>query len=175
MIKINYAGIDELTSIKGIGPVIANRIVKACAFSGNFKNALDLADIPHLNLDQETFDTISFEENPKYQPWDKGLEMLDEDNEVSNLEESGATALSTNQVQSPIHAQQSPDIPISKSPVSSVNATTTGGFMGSVKSLIDLKIKQMDKWAAEGVKLKPSNFTLPPPLKDSYNSNKLNF
>lgn len=66
MLKINFAGKTELQTIRGIGPVVAENIVKYREMSGNITSNEDFRDIPHFNLDHNAIASIDFEENPAF-------------------------------------------------------------------------------------------------------------
>lgn len=61
MLKIDFAGKTELQTIRGIGPVVAENIVKYREMSGNITSNEDFRDIPHLNLDHNAIASIDFE------------------------------------------------------------------------------------------------------------------
>lgn len=85
MLKINFAGKTELQTIRGIGPVVAENIVKYREMSGNITSNEDFRDIPHLNLDHNAIASIDFEENPAFDyNFNRTTEEEKDDTEILN-------------------------------------------------------------------------------------------
>lgn len=84
MLKI-FAGETELQTIRGIGPVVAENIVKYREMSGNITSNEDFRDIPHLNLDHNAFASIDFEENSAFDDnFNRTTEEEKDDTEILN-------------------------------------------------------------------------------------------
>lgn len=167
MLKINFAGKTELQTIRGIGLVVAENIIKYREMSGNITSKNDFRDIPHLYLDQKAIASIDFEENPEFNfDFNHSTEEGKDDNAILNNDgeqepektegASGMTQLTTKTTEASGMA---------------VVSTSSEVFMGQIQSIIDSKNKEAaNKFASQGVKPNSKSFVLPPPLRDSYNN-----
>ena len=61
--KINFAGVDELITLTGIGDAIAAYIVQMRQRSGNLSFD-DLVQIPHLKITTDLLEASDFELKP---------------------------------------------------------------------------------------------------------------
>lgn len=135
--KINFADKTELQSIRGIGPVVAENIIKYREMSGNITSKNGFRDIPHLNLDHNAIESIDFEENPELDFTFKHLTEDEKDNTILNNDEkqetergeeaSGMTQLTTETTEASGMA---------------VVSTSSEVFMGQIQSFIDSKNKE---------------------------------
>lgn len=135
--KINFADKTELQSIRGIGPVVAENIIKYREMSGNITSKNGFRDIPHLNLDHNAIASIDFEENPELDFTFKHLTEDEKDNTILNNDEkqetergeeaSGMTQLTTETTEASGMA---------------VVSTSSEVFMGQIQSFIDSKNKE---------------------------------
>ena len=63
-VKINFANVEELQTIKGVGPSVAENIRLARAVSGNILNLKELNEIKYVKITDEDAEIIDFEKNP---------------------------------------------------------------------------------------------------------------
>ena len=64
-VKINFAGVDELKTLTGIGDAIAANIVQMRQRSCNLSFD-DLVQVPHLKITTDLIEALEFEVNPVY-------------------------------------------------------------------------------------------------------------
>lgn len=154
MLKINFASKTELQTIRGIGLVVAENIVK-------------YRDIPHLNLDHNAIASIDFEENPAFHyNFNRTTEEEKDDTEILNDDSEKETEKI---------GEASGMTPEKITAASGMAAVSTSSevFMGQIQSIIDSKNKEAtNKFASQGAKPKSKSFVLPPPLRDSYNNDR---
>jgi hypothetical protein len=63
-VKINFSNVEELQTIKGVGPSVAENIRIARAISGNISNLNELREIKYVKITDEEAEIIDFEINP---------------------------------------------------------------------------------------------------------------
>lgn len=167
MLKINFAGKTELQTIKGIGLVVAENIVKYREMAGNITSNEDFRDIPHLNLDHNAIASIDFEENPAFdynfnrttEEEKDDTEILNDDSEKETEKIGEASGMTSEKI-------------TAASGIAAVS-TSSEVFMGQIQSIIYSKNKEAtNKFASQGAKPKSKSFVLPPPLRDSYNNDR---
>lgn len=167
MLKINFASKTELQTIRGIGLVVAENIVKYREMSGNITSNEDFRDIPHLNLDHNAIASIDFEENPAFHyNFNRTTEEEKDDTEILNDDSEKETEKI---------GEASGMTPEKITTASGMAAVSTSSevFMGQIQSIIDSKNKEAtNKFASQGAKPKSKSFVLPPPLRDSYNNDR---
>ena len=64
-VRINFAGVDKLKTLPGIGDAIAPHIVQMRQRSGNI-SLDDLVQVPHLKITTDLLEALDFEVNPAY-------------------------------------------------------------------------------------------------------------
>ena len=64
-VKINFANVEELQTIKGVGPSVAENIRLARAVSGNILNLKELNEIKYVKITDEDAEIIDFEKKPE--------------------------------------------------------------------------------------------------------------
>lgn len=167
MLKINFAGKTELQTIKGIGLVVAENIVKYREMAGNITSNEDFRDIPHLNLDHNAIASIDFEENPAFdynfnrttEEEKDDTEILNDDSEKETEKIGEASGMTSEKI-------------TAASGMAAVS-TSSEVFMGQIQSIIYSKNKEAtNKFASQGAKPKSKSFVLPPSLRDSYNNDR---
>ena len=83
-VKINFAGVDELQTLTGIGDAIAANIAQVRQRSGNLSFD-DLVQVPHLKITTDLIEVSDFESNPAYMvEGEVGLSEVDDTTNSEN-------------------------------------------------------------------------------------------
>lgn len=164
-VENKFCGKTELQTIRGIGPVVAENIVKYREMSVNITSMDDFRDIPHLNLYQNAIASIDFEENPAFNfDFNFPTEEEKDDNAILNNDVEQETKKNPEEV--------TPEKTTEASGMAAV-FTSSEVFMGQIQSIIDSKNKEAaNKFASQGAKPKSKSFAFLPPLRDSYNNDR---
>lgn len=144
IIRINFADVDELQKIKGVGPAVARNILAFREISGNIRSLEELRQVRHAKIADEDSTAINYDENP-----DLNFSL---DNRMENVQLSPSSS--------------EKDIETFFAPENGVNATketivpTTPSVLNSqVLEMIDSKNRE--KNGAKDVRPKTSTFNWP--------------
>lgn len=141
IIRINFADVDELQKIKGVGPAVARNILAFREISGNIRSLEELRQVRHAKIADEDSAAINYDENP-----DLDFSL---DNRMDNVQ------LSPSSSEKDIETSFAPENGVSASKETIV-PTTPSVLNSQVMEMIDSKNRE--KNGAKYVRPKTSTF-----------------